>query len=269
MNEEALFTPARYELLEKIYSYYTHPQYISPDPLQMLFNYRERRDIEVVVLISASFAYGRVAAILSTLNFIFEVLMPAPCKYLLKSSKEELAEKFAGFKYRFTTDTELVDMLYAIKCILEKFDTLENCFLSVLEPSEPDYSSAMKRFSALIYEYGAFSGKSSLIPMPQLSSASKRLAMFLRWMIRHDEVDLGLWDRCNPKALIVPLDTHMHSVAKRLGFTKSKTGSMRTAQEITHGFALFSPEDPVKYDFALTRSGIRGEDDVESLLAAW
>jgi uncharacterized protein (TIGR02757 family) len=83
-------------------------------------------------------------------------------------------------------------------------------------------------------------------------------------MVRKDVVDPGGWDTVPAAGLIVPLDVHMHRVGRKLGFTKRKQPDMKTALEITEGFKRFAPEDPVRYDFVLTRPGIRGDVDAKA-----
>jgi uncharacterized protein (TIGR02757 family) len=107
----------------------------------------------------------------------------------------------------------------------------------------------------------------SLIPQPAKKSACKRLHLFLRWMVRSDEVDPGVWTGVSPAVLIIPLDTHMHRICGLLGMTARTQADMRTAHEITEGFRRVSPEDPVRYDFALTRLGIlREEEELSSIV---
>jgi uncharacterized protein (TIGR02757 family) len=96
-----------------------------------------------------------------------------------------------------------------------------------------------------------------LLPSPGRGSACKRLNLFLRWMVRSDEVDTGVWQGVAASKLIVPLDTHMHRIAGQMGLTQRKQPDMRTALEITDRFRSIAPMDPVRYDFALTRLGIR------------
>ena len=76
-------------------------------------------------------------------------------------------------------------------------------------------------------------------------------------MIRADEVDPGGWASINPSKLIVPIDTHMWKICSVAGFTKRKQADLKSALEITDAFRIINPEDPVKYDFSLTRAGIR------------
>ncbi|MCK4410112.1 MAG: DUF2400 family protein, partial [Candidatus Eisenbacteria sp.] len=104
------------------------------------------------------------------------------------------------------------------------------------------------------------------LPDPARGSACKRLHLFLRWMVRSDDVDPGGWDAVPASKLIVPLDTHMHRFSLLLGLTDRKQANGRTALEITRAFRSFSPDDPVKYDFSLTRLGIRDDLSEEALL---
>ena len=80
--------------------------------------------------------------------------------------------------------------------------------------------------------------------------------MFFRWMVRHDNIDTGLWKFISPGELVVPLDTHIFRMSKELGFTSRRTASLNTALEITDSLRQYSENDPVKYDWALSHIGI-------------
>ena len=98
-----------------------------------------------------------------------------------------------------------------------------------------------------------------LFPRPERGSACKRHNLFLRWVVRGpDGVDLGLWSAVSPRDLVVPLDTHMARLGGALGLTRRKTPDWRMAEEITASLRLACPEDPVKFDYPLTRLGILG-----------
>ena len=84
-------------------------------------------------------------------------------------------------------------------------------------------------------------------------------------MGRHDEVDPGCWETITPEKLIIPLDIHMYFISKKLGFTNRKSANMKTALEITEAFGKINKKDPVKYDFALTRFGIRNDFEYHQL----
>ncbi len=104
-----------------------------------------------------------------------------------------------------------------------------------------------------------------LVPSPEKGSACKRLLLYLKWMIRKDDVDPGGWN-LDPSKLVVPLDTHMYYITSKLGFTNRKSADLKTALEVTDVFKKISPNDPTKYDFALTRLGIKNELDRDEFI---
>jgi uncharacterized protein (TIGR02757 family) len=83
----------------------------------------------------------------------------------------------------------------------------------------------------------------------------KRYFMYLRWMVRKDELDMGLWSKIDKKDLLMPLDTHTFKVSQKLGLLKRKTYDMRATLELTESLKSFDITDPIKYDFALYRLG--------------
>jgi uncharacterized protein (TIGR02757 family) len=141
---------------------------------------------------------------------------------------------------------------------------LENLFFSVYD-KDRDYLAAVRAFAARVRACGA---AATLMPDPEKGSALKRLNLFLRWAIRRDEVDPGFWRKIPASDLIVPLDVHMHRVGRMLGFTKRNQADMKTAVEISRSLSRFCPQDPIKYDFCLTRFGIRDDMSEEDILNA-
>ncbi len=248
------------ENLEDIYRLYTKRGLVSPDPLQFLYNYNDPADIEVVALTGACFAYGNVKQIIKTIDKILLPMGKSPRRFLLDNDAKSLAEIYKGFKYRFTTEEELISFLLAIKSALKEYGSLQNLMLSC----DGDFIAKQRNFAAVLRSYGKID---TLVPNPAKNSALKRLNLCFRWLIRKDAVDLGCWSGISPACLIVPLDVHMHRVARMLGLTKRNQADMRTAQEISASLAKFCPEDPVKYDFCLTRFGIRDDMSEEELAA--
>jgi uncharacterized protein (TIGR02757 family) len=248
------------EKLEELYAYYNRRKFVHPDPLEFLYDYRDLRDRELVGLIASSLAYGRVVQILKSVSIILGIMSPSPYHFLTGISEKKLLNSFTGFKHRFTTGEDMSCMLLAAKKMIEGDGSLLNAFVSGYSDSDENILPALSCFTGrLINESGG--GKNSLIPLPDRGSACKRLILFLRWMIRKDRVDPGGWDRISPSKLIIPLDTHMYSICTGLEMTCRKQADMRTAVEITNAFKEIIPEDPVKYDFSLTRLGIRKEGD--------
>jgi len=247
--------------LEQIYDRYHRRCYVHPDPLEFLYLYKDLGDREIVALIASSLAYGNVKQILRSVSLVLEKMGPSPSAFLLNSPVNRLAEPFSDFKHRFTTGEELARLLCGVRGVIEKHGSLQECFMSRLRRDDHTVIPALSAFVENIFPEGC----DFLIPTPGRGSACKRLNLFLRWMVRRDEVDPGGWDGVPPSKLLVPLDIHMHRIALTLGLTKRKQADLRTAIEITEAFRKFSPSDPVRYDFVLTRFGIRKDLDQDLL----
>ena len=70
-------------------------------------------------------------------------------------------------------------------------------------------------------------------------------------------MDPGGWNVIAPSKLIMPIDTHIHRISLMLGLTNRKSADLKTALEISDFLGLCSLTDPVKFDFPLSRLGIR------------
>ncbi|BBJ27307.1 TIGR02757 family protein [Athalassotoga saccharophila] len=248
------------DLLESLYARYNKYEYIHPDPLEFLYNYPDIRDREIVGLIAASLAYGRVSQILKDVSFVLDK-MERPYEFIMNSDREYFENKFEGFIHRYTDVKELTQFLMNLKSILQRFGSIHDAFKSGMKIKDENVIPALSNFIRLIVPDGK---KNTLVPSAECKSPCKRLNLFLRWMVRHDEVDPGGWDDIPPSKLIVPLDTHMHHISLVLGLTSRKQADMKAAYEITENFKAISPEDPVKYDFCLTRLGIRDDTDMNA-----
>lgn len=238
--------------MERLYRKYNRREFVHPDPLEFLYEYDDVRDREIVALIASSLAYGRVRQILKSVGTVLKVMGPSPSKYIQETSPERIHKAFKEFKHRFTTGEDISCLLLGIKALTKQFGSLEGCFMAGLKQNDHNVLSALSHFEKQI----ACEACLNLIPVPGRKSACKRLNLFLRWMVRQDEVDPGGWKKVPRSKLIIPLDTHMHRIAMELGFTKRKQANLTAALEITEAFKRIEPDDPVKYDFVLTRFGI-------------
>jgi uncharacterized protein (TIGR02757 family) len=246
--------------LEELYSHYHKREFVHPDPLEFLYDYDNIQDREIVAIIASSLAYGRVAQILKSVSIVLTIMAPSPYSYLMNTAEKELQQSFSNFKHRFTTGDDITGMLMAIKKMIKADGSLLNAFVSGYKDSDENILPALSVFvKRLNHESGGI--KNSLIPIPDRGSACKRLNLFLRWMVRKDAVDPGGWDTISLSKLIIPLDTHMYNIGSGLGMTMRKQANMLTAIQITDSFKRIIPHDPVKYDFSLTRLGIRKEGD--------
>jgi uncharacterized protein (TIGR02757 family) len=93
---------------------------------------------------------------------------------------------------------------------------------------------------------------------PLAGSAAKRINLFLRWMVRKDNmgVDFGIWDDIDPADLYIPLDIHTGNVARKLGLLKRRQNDWKAVEELTGDLRKLDPADPAKYDYALFGMGI-------------
>ncbi len=239
--------------LEHIYRQYNKKEFVSHDPLTFLYDYPNKRDREIVALISSALAYGRVAQILKSVESVLKPLGQNPHNFINGADEQFFADEYNCFKHRFTCGVDIAGLLISVKKALLEYGSLENLFYHGMKTSS-NMIEAQHNFTNYLN-----SGKGSyLLPTPKKGSACKRLNLFLRWMVRSDEVDPGGWDKISPEHLIVPLDTHMLKVSQELKLTSRKQGDLKTALEITEAFKKINRSDPVKYDFALTRPGILG-----------
>jgi len=248
-----------HERFEEMYRTYNRREFVHPDPLEYVLRFEDPADQEVVGLIASGLAYGRVRHILKSLEKIFDVLK-RPSTDLETMSRNDLLETFGSFRHRWTTGEELVHLLRGMAILREEHGSLENCFLLGSGASDQDVIPALVSFVAKL-RLASGRRDSSMLACPSMGSACKRMFLYLRWMVRRDEVDPGPWTRVSSAQLIVPLDVHMHRVSRQLGLTSRNQADLKSALEVTDFFRELVPEDPVKYDFALTRPGIRSQLD--------
>jgi len=251
--------------LEALYARYNWREFVHPDPMEFLYRYDEPADREVVGLLASCLAYGRVAQILRSVQRVLTTMGRRPSEYLRTTGEQEIRRDLADFRHRFQSGKELADLLVGAKRILRRHGSLEVCFLKAWGSGSETVLPALSRF---VRELSAASpgGCGHLLPDPAGGSACKRLNLFLRWMVRRDAVDVGHWRGVPASALVIPLDTHMHRIGRALKATARKGADLRAALEITAAFRAVRPEDPVRYDFALTRLGIRPDADVGEFL---
>ncbi|MCD6501194.1 TIGR02757 family protein [bacterium] len=255
------------EALDNIYDRFNKPAFIHPDPLEVVIRYNNVSDREIVGLIAASLAYGRVAQIIRSVNRAVEPLGKSPADFILSVTDSELRNILPKFKHRFTSGEEIGAMLVGIKRTLAEFGSLNECFLDGYSSADENILLGLEGFVGHIAR-GFPGGCSYLLPSPRNGSACKRMNLYLKWMVRKDAVDPGGWRGVSPSKLIVPVDSHMHRIGLAIGLTSRKSADLKTAIEITNAFKRFAPDDPTKYDFAITRLGIRRDEDPAEFIAS-
>ena len=193
--------------LEGMYYVYARRELIYPDPLYFLYNYEDLRDREVAGLVSSSLAYGRVAQIMKSSERVLACLGSHPREFLLKNGDRDIVP--SEFKHRFTTSYDMNNYLRNIAGVLREYDNIENFMGECLKASGGLLLPALDKFADRLSKNKA-EGSFSLITAPRDKSACKRVFMYLRWLVRHDDVDPGGWNVLASDGLVVPLDTHLH-----------------------------------------------------------
>ena len=221
--------------------------YEKPDPLFIASPYED----ESIALICALFGYGNAKLIiqfLESLNFS-----------LLDSSEEQIQQALSLHYYRFQKSEDVAALFISLKR-LRSVESIENIFYSGYKNEENILDGLWHFIETLrslyprdTYGYNFLVGKT---PKKVLSAGTyKRYMMYLRWMVRKDSLDMGLWSKIDKNDLLMPLDTHTFHVSRRLGLLKRKSYDMKASIELTDTLRTFDKNDPVKYDFALYRLG--------------
>ena len=253
--------------LEHIYETYNRREFTHPDPVETIYRYKDVDDREVAALIAALLSLGRVRQILKSVEGALSRVGSRPARFIENASRNELETAFDGFRHRFITGCEVAATLDGARELRRRHGSLGR---RLAELVREDDETVVDGLGALVDELERAAGQGMcgrFLPLPRRRSACKRLHLYLRWMVRCDDVDPGGWDGVSPSKLVVPLDTHMHRLGTALGLTSRTSADLRAALEITSGFREVCPEDPVRYDFALTRSGIHPDVGTESLEA--
>lgn len=240
--------------LEGMYYVYARRELVNPDPLFFLYDYDDVRDREITGLIASSLAYGRVAQIMKSVKKVLSCLKGSPREFLLENRKFEVVPE--SFKHRFTTAYDMNNLLANMSEVLREYGSIEAFAGECLKDANGDLLSGMDKFSDVLSR-GKKDGAFSLVTAPRDGSACKRLFLYLKWMVRSEDVDPGGWNILSPAQLVVPTDTHMHRIASTLNICSPSAPSIKTALQITRAFASINSADPTRYDFPLTRLGIR------------
>ena len=170
---------------------------------------------------------------------------------------------FRGFRYRFFSEHDLVRLLAGIGGVLRRRGSLSACFRAHQTDTDMNTMPALIGFVREIEAEAG--GPLKMLADPARGSACKRLHLYLRWMIRNDQVDPGTWPGLSSALLIVPMDVHMHRIGTQMGFVTRGQPDLKAALEATEYFRSIRPDDPVRYDFCLTRMGIHPDLSAQPL----
>jgi uncharacterized protein (TIGR02757 family) len=250
--------------LDRLYESFNY-EHSATDPIQIVRRYTRPDDLEVVAFCAASLAFGRVASVLQSIERLVAIMGEQPAAYVRRFDPRRDAPAFQGLVHRWARERDLIALLWIIRQMLERSGSIEKFFLEGYDESATDLAGALDSFSAravaldLKAAYGKVPkrpGVCYFFPSPSKGSACKRLNLFLRWMVRRDALDLGVWTRVPASKLVVPLDTHVIRVGRCLRLTRYTSPGWKMARDITASLTRIDPADPVRYDFSICHLGM-------------
>lgn len=238
------------EELDKLVKQYETIDFIKDDPIQIPHRFKCEEDITISAFITSCFAYGNRKVFITKLNELFNNIDNQPYNYIVNFDPKKLQ----NFNYRFSKDVDVI-------CFFKKIHELYKNRKSLKELFRQNYKGDMQATMQAICDYfycdtNLTQGYCHLIPNPKKGCAMKRMNMFLRWMVRKPPVDFGIWDFIPTSELVIPFDTHVARMSRKLGLLERKSNDFKAVKELTDNLKLFDNTDPIKYDFALFGYGV-------------
>lgn len=242
--------------LDELTQKYENKEFIKDDPVQFPHRFNKKEDIEISAFISALFAYGKREVFIQKLNIIFEKMNNKPYEFIIKFDKKNNA--IDDCDYRFSKGIDLKQIVLILKELYTNNESLETLFLNGWNKTK-----TINGMLQVVIDYfyarttlPVTNGFYHLLPNPKKGSACKRLNMFLRWMVRDGDVDLAIWKFISKSELIIPLDTHVAKISRKLNLINRQQNDWKTAKELTDILKEYCPSDPIKYDFAMFGYGV-------------
>jgi uncharacterized protein (TIGR02757 family) len=240
------------------------------DPIELVRPFADPADREIAGFCAAALAFGRVASVLQSIQALFNVMGPHPAAFTRRFDPARDAAAFDGLVHRWTRGRDFAALIWILRAMLDRSGSIESFFLEGFDGAHVDVGPALDSFSRRAREVDLgrvyvrsrrarvpkSPGVHYFFPCPSSGSGCKRLNLFLRWMVRHDEVDLGVWTRLPAARLIVPLDTHVIRLGRCLRLTRYASPGWKMASEITASLREIDPADPVRFDFSLCHLGM-------------
>ncbi|KAF5062987.1 hypothetical protein DSECCO2_299270 [anaerobic digester metagenome] len=252
MNTNALKT-----LLDAKAEYYNKADFIPADPISIPHAFTDRADIEISGFLVATIAWGQRVSIVKNGYRLMKLMDNAPYDFVMNAGPADL-KRISAFVHRTFNADDCLFFIASLRNIYRMHGGLEQAFADGLSTEDHNVFNSLLRFRELFLETPHLMRSEKHLANPASGSTAKRLNMFLRWMVRHDDngVDFGLWKLISPAQLCCPLDLHVGSVARRLGILKRAQNDWKAVEEIDQVLRSFDPVDPVKYDFALFGMGV-------------
>ena len=234
---------------------YNNPKFIESDPIQIPHQFSLKEDIEIAGFLTATIAWGNRKMIITNAKKMMSLMGNSPYDFIM-NYKEHHLDVFDGFVHRTFNIIDINFFIQSIRNIYLKYNGLESIFIN--RNDKISLQHRIHNFKNIFFELEHPIRTKKHISDPLKGSAAKRINMFLRWMVRKDNmgVDFGLWETVSPSELSCPLDVHSGNVARKLGLLKRRQNDAKALHELDTYLRKLDPQDPVKYDFALFGLGV-------------
>lgn len=237
---------------------YNQPEFIEYDPIQIPHRFSLQQDIEIAGFLAATISWGNRKAIIKSADKMLDIMGNSPYDFVLNHSEKDLKDIQDKSIHRTFNGEDFIYFIRQFNRIYADNESLEDLF--AVYDTETNFGHAIERFRARFL--GTEKHRSHKhVSSPYKNSSTKRIIMFLRWMVRKDKrgVDFGIWENIDPKRLSIPLDVHTGNISRKLGLISRKQNDWKTVEELDLVIRTFDDKDPAKYDFALFGLGVTKE----------
>ncbi len=243
------------EFLDEKVALYNNPEFIETDPIQIPHKFSQKEDIEISSFLTATIAWGNRKSIINNANRLMDLMGNSPYDFVMNFSDAD-SKNLLGFVHRTFNVEDLTYFIKALQNIYKNHDGMESVFSKYSQPDS--LQPAIHHFKTTFFELPHQKRTQKHVSDPLRNSAAKRINMFLRWMVRDDNVgvDFGIWKDLSPSQLSCPLDVHSGNVARKLNLLNRKQNDAKALLELDTALRQFDKNDPVKYDFALFGLGV-------------
>ncbi len=230
---------------------YNRPSFIEADPIQVPKQFEQNENIEIAAFLTATISWGSRPVIIRNAMKLMAMTDNDPYHFLMNATSGDL-RVFSDFRHRTFNGDDCGFFIRSLRNIYHNHGSLENVILKGFNHGGT-VRSALEHLHVVFFETMGDRHARKHLSEVSKGASGKRLNMFLRWMVRNDEkgVDFGLWKNIPVSSLMLPLDVHTGSVARKLGLLSRKSNDWQAVEEVTANLRQFDPVDPVRYDFAL------------------
>ncbi len=245
------------EFLDEKYFLYNHKKFIETDPICIPHQFTKKQDIEIAAFFAATIAWGNRQSIIKNATKLMQLMDYSPHSFVTNAIAKEI-QVFSKFVHRTFNGDDCIFFIESLKHIYKNNTSLEILFSKGIQIEDETIKNGIISFREDFFSIKHPARTQKHVSNPLKNSSSKRLCMFLRWMVRRDRagVDFGIWKNIKSSQLCLPLDVHTGNVSRKLGLLNRTQNDWQAVEEVTNLLRQLDSKDPVKYDFALFGLGV-------------